>query len=96
MSIYLTALVKSKPGKAEQLKAILKNMVVESRKEDACIQYDLHQSTDDENLFIFQEEWASAEGLEAHNQQPYLTDFAKVAPELTDGAVVIHRTQKLN
>lgn len=96
MSIYLTALVKSKTGKADELKAILINMVIQSRQEEACIQYDLHQSTDDENLFIFQEEWASAEGLEAHNQQPYLTAFASVAPELTEGTVVIHRTQKIS
>lgn len=96
MSIYLTALVKSKAGKAEELKAILTNMVVQSRKEVACIQYDLHQSTEDENLFIFHEEWTSAAGLAEHNQQPYLTEFAAVAPDLTEGAPFIHLTKKIS
>ncbi|WP_199140555.1 putative quinol monooxygenase [Pedobacter sp. ASV12] len=96
MSIYLTALVKSKPGKAEELKAVLQNMVVHSRQETACLQYDLHQSTEDENLFIFQEEWTSAEGLAAHNQQAYITDFVAVAPELTESAPLIYLTQKIS
>jgi len=46
MSIYLTVIVKSKPEKKEELRTLLLNMVYQSRKEGACIQYDLHEVTD--------------------------------------------------
>lgn len=96
MSIYLTALVRSKAGKAEELKAVLQNMVIQSRKEAACLQYDLHQSTDDENQFIFWEEWENEAALQAHNQQPYISDFVAVAPNLTESAPVIHHLQRVS
>lgn len=96
MSIYLTALVRSKAGKAAELKAVLQNMVTRSRQEVACLQYDLHQSTDDENQFIFWEEWESEAGLQAHNQQPYITEFVAVAPDLTESAPVVHLLQRVS
>lgn len=53
MSIYLTVTIKGKQEKAEELKELLLNMVANSRKEKACLQYDLHQQVED-NVFIFQ------------------------------------------
>jgi quinol monooxygenase YgiN len=94
MSIYLTALIKSKPGSAEALKECLQGLVPLSRKEVACLQYNLHQSVDDPNVFIFQEEWADKEGLEFHNAQAYILSFRETIVSLIDGPVVIHHTQK--
>ncbi|WP_448634089.1 putative quinol monooxygenase [Pedobacter panaciterrae] len=69
MSIYLTAISRAKPQHIEQFKALLLALVVESRKEEACIQYDLHQSSDDPALFIFHEEWASKEASNCITKQ---------------------------
>jgi len=96
MSIYLTALVKSKSGKAEELKAVLQQLVIDSRKETACLQYDLHQSVTDADLFIFHEEWASESGLQLHNTQPHISRFIQASKEITDGPVTIHKTQKVS
>ncbi|WP_205942945.1 putative quinol monooxygenase [Pedobacter frigidisoli] len=52
MSIYLTAIVKSKTATTAELRTILLDMVANSRKEEACIQYDLHEAAA-ENTFIF-------------------------------------------
>jgi len=93
MSIYLTAIVKSKKEKTAELRHILLDMVSNSRKEDACIQYDLQESSS-ENTFIFHEEWVNQDGLDAHNQQSYIQAFVKKSAELTD-AVVIYKTEKL-
>jgi quinol monooxygenase YgiN len=95
MSIYLTAISRAKPQHIEQFKALLLALVVESRKEEACIQYDLHQSTDDSALFIFHEEWASKEALELHNQTAHINKFIKDSVDIIDGTVVIHETDKL-
>jgi quinol monooxygenase YgiN len=93
MSIYLTAIIKSKPETKEELSKILLNMVVQSRKEIACVQYDLHEDTS-RNLFIFHEEWADETGLDFHNQQEYLLDFVAKSSELTTD-IVIHQTNKI-
>ncbi|MBC6110672.1 putative quinol monooxygenase [Pedobacter fastidiosus] len=93
MSIYLTAIVKSKADKIAELRSILLDMVSNSRMEKACIQYDLHESLA-ENTFIFQEEWADQSSLDAHNKQSYIQAFVKKAGALTD-SVVIYKTDKL-
>lgn len=53
MNIYLTAIIKSKPEYLTEVTNVLNNMVFETRKEKACLQYDLHQSLEDKNTFIF-------------------------------------------
>ncbi|QNN41988.1 putative quinol monooxygenase [Pedobacter roseus] len=93
MSIYLTAIVKSKPDTVNPLRAFLLDMVTNSRKEEACIQYDLHEAADD-LTFIFQEEWKDQAGLDEHNQQPYILAFVAQIDSLTDG-IVIYKTEKL-
>ncbi|KQM75153.1 hypothetical protein ASE74_04050 [Pedobacter sp. Leaf216] len=93
MSIYLTAIVKSKETTTAALKAVLLDMVANSRKEEACIQYDLHESVSD-RTFIFQEEWKDQLGLDAHNKQPYILSFVEQAATLTDD-IIIYKTEKL-
>lgn len=96
MSVYLTAIIKSTPGNAEQLKAILKTLVSGSKSEAACLQYDLHQVQEDPNVFIFHEEWASQEGLDAHNSAPHLKKFAEEAAGILDGAPITHKTKRVS
>lgn len=93
MSVYLTAIVKSKTTTTAELRAILLDMVTNSRKEEACIQYDLHEAAA-ENTFIFQEEWESQQGLDFHNQQAYITAFVEKSSALID-SIVIYKTEKL-
>ena len=95
MSFYLTAFVKSKPGKSELLRAQLENLVRHSKQETACLQYDLHQSVEDPDVFIFYEEWENQDGLDLHNQSAYITDFVALAPELIVGQIDIYKTARI-
>jgi len=52
-------------GKIEELKAVLKQLVEPTRKEKGCIYYELFESNLP-GVLIFNEEWASAEDLQAH------------------------------
>jgi len=81
MKIHLTAIVRAKDEHREEVAAALKHMVQETRKEEACELYDLHQGIEDKNLFTFYEIWKSEEGLAAHNQQPYIKAFGELAKE---------------
>lgn len=55
----LIAYLHAKPEKREELLKILQSFVRPSRAEPACIDYHLHVSDDDPNLFIFYENWRS-------------------------------------
>ncbi|WP_312823509.1 putative quinol monooxygenase [Epilithonimonas sp.] len=90
MSIYLTAILKSKKESIQDLKSIFDNMVLNTRKEEACEKYELQQSLDDETVFIFHEIWKSKEGLDAHNQQPYIQEFVEKVPDLLEKPAEIY------
>lgn len=75
MKIYLTAIIKSKEEHQTEVLEVLQNMVKETRREEACELYTLHQGIEDKNQFIFYEIWKSEEGLAQHNQQPYIQAF---------------------
>lgn len=91
MKIYLTALIKSKPEHTTEVLELLQNMVINSRKETACLQYDLHQDNDDKNTFVFYEIWNSEAELAHHNEQPYLKAFIAIIDEKLQEAPAIHK-----
>jgi len=74
---------------------MLLTMVTESRKEPACLQYDLYQDDNDPNVFVFQEIWESREGLDAHNGQPYIRAFGESLEKLETNPQ-IYLTQPLD
>ncbi|RQO74318.1 antibiotic biosynthesis monooxygenase [Pedobacter sp. KBW06] len=96
MSIYLTAIVKSKEGASDAMKTLLQQLVVESRKENACLQYDLHQDQENPNVFIFHEIWESRKGWDLHNSQPHIADFIAGSADFIDGTVQIYHTEKIS
>lgn len=93
MKIHLTAVIKAKEEYREEVAFILQNMVQQTRKEQACEVYILHQGLEDQNLFTFYEIWKSREGLDAHNEQPYIKAFGELAAEkLQEEPIVILTT----
>ncbi len=72
----------AKPGNEEQLKRELLALIEPTRKEDGCIQYDLHQGDSDAARFVFYENWESREHLDRHLASPHLKAFSGVAAEL--------------
>ncbi|AYL95567.1 putative quinol monooxygenase [Mucilaginibacter celer] len=95
MNIYLTALLKCKPGYAAQIKPILEQLVTNSKQEAACQQYELYQDNENENLFIFHEIWQDAAGFEQHTQQPHYLQFGQQAGQMLDGEVIVYKTQRV-
>ena len=95
MKINITAIVKSKPEHLQETKSILTELASNSKKEQACIQYDLHQDKENENIFVFHEIWESEEGLVLHETQPHFVKFISQAPELLAEPVLVYKTNKI-
>ncbi|AIM36969.1 antibiotic biosynthesis monooxygenase [Sphingobacterium sp. ML3W] len=81
MKIHLTAIIMVKEEYREEVASILQNMVLQTRKEEACELYNLHQGLEDPNLFTFYEIWKSRDGLTEHNDQPYIRAFGELVTE---------------
>jgi len=70
--ITVVAQIKAKPGNESQVRLLLLSLVAPSRKDAGCLNYDLHQGTNDPTLFLFHENWTSKAHLDAHLQKPDL------------------------
>ncbi len=81
MKIYLIAVIKAKERYRAEVLAVLQEMVGQTRKEDASELYSLHQGINDPNVFTFYEIWNSKEGLDRHNEQPYIKAFGELIKE---------------
>jgi quinol monooxygenase YgiN len=70
--VTVVAEMKAKPGKESELRAALMALVEPTRKEDGCVQYDLHVHSIDPGRFVFYENWASEETLARHAASEHL------------------------
>lgn len=87
--ISITAIIKSKKETIEVVKEMVHSLVTNTRKEVACIRYDLHYS---ENVFIIWEEWTDQAGLDIHDSQPYLIDFIADTETLLASPIQVYKT----
>ncbi|UCA59451.1 MULTISPECIES: putative quinol monooxygenase [Chryseobacterium] len=92
MKIHLTAVIKAKEEHRSEVLEVLRNMVKETRKEEACELYNLHQGIEDKNHFVFYEIWKSEKGLAQHNEQPYIKAFGAIIDEKLQETPQIYTT----
>lgn len=81
--LTIVAKILAKEGKSTFIKEELQKLIHTTRAEKGCINYDLHQDNENENLFLFYENWENRELWQAHMQNDHLAEYMKV----TDGAV---------
>jgi len=77
MSVPLTivAHIQARVGEADFVKAELLKLIEPTLKEDACIQYDLHLSNTEPELFLFFENWKDRDTWQAHMQTSHIMAF---------------------
>lgn len=82
--LYLTARLKVKSGKVEELKKAALAIVSDSRAEAGCISYNVHQAIDDETVFIWRECWRSKADLDEHFEKDYVKTFFQTVDAVAD------------
>lgn len=77
MSELLTVVaeMKAKAGKEDDLRRAVIALVAPTRQEDGCVQYDLHEKTDEPGRFVFYENWVSADHLARHAASAHIQAF---------------------
>jgi quinol monooxygenase YgiN len=87
--VTVLALVKAKEGMEETVREELLSLVNPTRSEPGCMNYDLHQATEDKTLFMFYENWKSMEDLEKHRKTAHLRTFREKAGGLLEKPIEV-------
>jgi quinol monooxygenase YgiN len=83
--LTVVAEVSAKPGREEELKQLLLSIIDPVRREDGCIQYDLHVNTNEPGNFVFYENWKDSEALQRHATSAHMSEFRAKAADLVAG-----------
>ncbi len=93
--IVLIARLKVKADKIGELKSAALKIVAESRNEEGNINYDIHQSIEDETLFFWHETWANKAAIDEHFATPFFQEFFKSVEQLAAEPPQINLTKKI-
>ncbi len=95
--ITIVAKLQANPGKEDELKAVLTEMVdnVKANEAGAVTSYSLHVSDTDPTLFMFYEQYSSAEALGAHGKTDHMRAMGAKLGGLLAGRPVIERYTQL-
>jgi quinol monooxygenase YgiN len=67
----LVVTLRAKEGQHILLEAELRSLISPTRKEEGCLQYDLHRCADQPGIFLFHEVWETREHHTAHTRTPH-------------------------
>jgi quinol monooxygenase YgiN len=67
-ALTLVVFLRAKEGQAVLLEAELRVLVGPTRKEEGCLQYDLHRGADHPGTFLFHEVWETRDHHTAHTK----------------------------
>jgi quinol monooxygenase YgiN len=80
--IVLVARLKVREDAIEEAKRLALNIVADSRNEEGCVNYDVHQAIDDPTVFVWHETWKDRAALDNHFELPYFKEFFEKAGAL--------------
>ena len=75
MNIYLSAVIHINENYMMDAIEVLKKLVIETRKEEGCIQYDLFEDNRNKGVFFIHEIWESNEDLHKHQVSDHMMRF---------------------
>jgi len=82
--ITVIAYMNAQPGHEDRVRDALLDLVAQTRKENGCINYDLHQSPETAAQFVIYENWVTPADLDAHAKSAHLQAFARSAGPLLE------------
>ncbi len=80
--LTVVAEMQAKPGKEDDLRRAVLSLIEPTRKEDGCVQYDLHVHTSDPAHFMFYENWTSQAHLDCHAASQHVQEFRNAIADL--------------
>ena len=75
--LTIVAHIEANKDKISFIKSELEKLIEATRKEEGCLQYDLHQDNEQPEKFLFFENWENRELWQVHMQSKHLQGFVK-------------------
>jgi len=73
--VKLIGIFTARPGKAEELRALLDGMVTKSRQEPGNLRYDLWEDQAESGLFVTDELYVDNRAITAHHETPHYRNY---------------------
>ena len=83
--LTVVAKITANKGKEKETKEALELLIPTTLKEEGCINYDLHVSEENEEIFLFYENWTNRELWEKRMSTEHLKQFMAKADDLLEG-----------
>lgn len=90
-NLYIVALFHFKENDLMDALELLKKLVLETRKEDGCIQYDLVEDHENKGIFFITEIWESVEHHFQHNRTDHLMQFRVNSARMLEKSAEIYK-----
>jgi quinol monooxygenase YgiN len=94
--IVLIARLKVKDDAVDEAKRLALGLVADSRGEEGCVNYDIHQAIDDQTVFVWHETWRNKAALDEHFEKPYFKNFFARASELAAEPPQVNLTKMIS
>jgi len=86
LTIIAQTLVKQ--GKEAEAELAMTNLVQQTRSEEGCLAYTLHQDIKNPCFFLIYETWENRELWQKHMQSPHLIEYRKIVTSLIEDSKI--------
>jgi len=87
----ITAILTARPGKAEELEALLVSMAPHCRAEPGNLCWDVWRDTSNPDRYIIDELYRDAAAVEAHRGTPHFQAYLGKVPDLAERMSVVSK-----
>lgn len=95
MAVYLSAIIHIKENYMMDAIELLKKLVIETRKEKGCLQYDLFEDIRNKGVFFIHEQWETNENLQSHQVSEHMIYFRENIAEYMEKPNMVYLGNKL-
>jgi len=93
-NLYIVALFQFKENDIMDALELLKKLVIETRKEEGCLQYDLVEDRENKGVFFIVELWESEEHHHQHNGTDHLMNFRQQSTPMLQKSAEVYKGYK--
>jgi quinol monooxygenase YgiN len=87
--VKITAILTARPGKADDLKALLFGMVAPCRAEPGNRRWDIWQDQADANRFVLDELYTDNSAVAAHRETPHFKNYFSKINDLAERTALV-------
>jgi quinol monooxygenase YgiN len=88
-SVKIAAILVARPGKAEELAALLSGMVAPCRAEPGNLRWDIWRDQADPNRFVLDELYVDSAAITAHRETAHFKNYFAVIKDLAERTAVV-------